>query len=123
MDKRDKIVIVSGEYDPLSIEDLHFLQECKSKGDLLCVGIHSDWYMQWARGGFVQNYETRREILTNIKFIDEIFTFDDSDGTVCNLLKIVKYSYPNSNITYVSHEDMKDMPEYKIRGITFETMK
>jgi glycerol-3-phosphate cytidylyltransferase-like family protein len=123
MREKDKIVVVSGEFDPLDSRELHFLKKCRSKGDWLCVGIHSDWWMMYARGGVIQTYSQRREILSNIKCVDEIFSFDDSDGTVCQLLKLVKYCYPHSEITYVSEEDMHNMPEMKIRGINFETMK
>ena len=120
---KDRIIITSGYFDPLSIQELNFLKKCKSKGDWLIVGIHSDWYMMYAQGGFVQNYDTRREILKNIKSVDEIMTFNDSDGTVCQLLKIAKICYPDAMITYISQEDMKDMPEMKIKGIKFETLK
>ena len=121
--KKEKIVVTCGEYDPLNSDEISFLKRCKSKGDWLVVGVHSDWWMLWARGGFVQNYETRREILSHIKYVDEIFTFNDTDGTVCQLLKIVQICYPHSDIIYISEEDMHNMPETKIKGITFETMK
>lgn len=120
---KDKIIITCGIFDPLSLEELNFLKKCKAKGDWLIVGIHSDWWMAWTQGGFVHNYNTRREIIKSLKFVDEVFTFNDSDGTVCQLLKIVKICYSNSDITYISEEDMHNMPETKIRGITFETMK
>jgi bifunctional ADP-heptose synthase (sugar kinase/adenylyltransferase) len=121
--KRENIIVTSGEFDPLDGEGISFLKRCKSRGDWLAIGLHSDWWMKWAMGGVVQDYETRREILSSLKFVDEIFTFDDTDGTVCQLLKIVKYCYPGSNITYISQEDMNDMPERKISGIKFEIMK
>ena len=121
--KKEKIIITCGEYDPLDKKDIEFLKRCKSKGDWLVVGVHSDWWMLWARGGFVQNYDTRREILSHIKYVDEIFTFNDTDGTVCQLLKLVKICYPDAEITFISYEDMHNMPERKIRGINFETMK
>ena len=79
--------------------------------------------MMYTMGGFVHNYETRREIVSSLKCVDEVFSFNDSDGTVCQLLKIVKICYPNADITYVSEMDMHNMPEMKIRGINFETMK
>ena len=123
MPQKDRIIITSGEFDPLSKDDIDYLKRCKSKGDWLVVGVHSDWWMLWARGGFVQNYETRREILSHIKYVDEIFTFQDTDGTVCQLLKLVQICYPHADISYVSREDMHNMPESKIKGITFETMK
>jgi cytidyltransferase-like protein len=119
----DRIIITSGTFDPLTLEELEYLKRCKRKGDWLVVGIHSDWFMMWAQGGFVQNYETRREIVKSLKMVDEIFSFNDSDGTICQLLKLVKICYPNAHITYVSDMDMHNMPETKIKGITFETMK
>jgi len=120
---KDRIIITSGSFDPLSIEELNLLKRCKSRGDWLIVGIHTDWYMMWSFGGFVQNYDTRREIVKSLNIVDEVMTFNDSDGTVCQLLKIAKICYPNADITYVSQEDMHNMPEMKIKGITFETLK
>ena len=123
MHNKERIIVVTGEFDPLESNELHFLQRCKRKGDWLVVGVHSDWWMIYARGGFTHKYQTRREIIQNVRCVDEVFTFNDSDGTVCQLLKIVKICYPNSDITYVSDIDMHNMPETKIRGITFETLK
>jgi glycerol-3-phosphate cytidylyltransferase-like family protein len=120
---QEKIIITSGTFDPLTIEELNYLKKCKSRGHWLVVGIHSDWWMLWAEGGVVQGYDARREIVKSLSFVDEIFSFNDQDGTVCQLLKLVKYCYPYSDITYVSNEDMHNMPETKIQGITFETMK
>ena len=123
MRKKEKIIITSGIYDPLTSNDVEFLRKCKSKGDWLVVGIHSDWWMMWSEGGFVHNYESRREIVKSIKYVDEIFTFNDSDGTVCQLLKLVKICYPHADITYITNEDMHNMPETKIKGINFEKLK
>jgi D-beta-D-heptose 7-phosphate kinase/D-beta-D-heptose 1-phosphate adenosyltransferase len=121
--RKDRLIVTTGLYDPLSREELQVLKQCKRKGDWLIVGIHSDWWMMYTHGGFVHNYDTRREIITALNCVDEVFTFDDSDGTVCQLLKLVKICYPDSRITYVSEIDMHNMPETKIRGITFETFK
>jgi glycerol-3-phosphate cytidylyltransferase-like family protein len=120
---KDRITVISGEFDPLNLEDLKFIKKCRTKGDLLFVGVHSDWWMAYARGSNLQDFETRCEIVRSLKYVDEVFTFNDSDGTVCQLLKLIKICYPNSEITYVSQEDMHNMPETRIRGITFETMK
>jgi hypothetical protein len=123
MHEKEKIIVTCGLFDPLTIEELRFLKKCRSKGDWLIVGVHTDWWMAWSEGGFVQNYQSRREIINNIKCVDEVMSFNDSDGTVCQLLKIVKICYPQADITYISEEDMHNMPETKIKGITFETLK
>ena len=123
MHEKERIVVICGAFDPLSLEELNYIKKCHRRGDHLIVGVHTDWWMMWALGGFVQTYETRREIIKSLKYVDEVFTFNDSDGTVCQLLKIIKICYPNADITYISQEDMHNMPETKIKGITFETMK
>jgi len=123
MNRKDRITVISGTFDPLTIQDLNFIKRCQKKGDLLVVGIHSDWWMAYTQGGYLQDFETRSQIVKSLKYVDEIFTFNDTDGTVCQLLKLIKICYPNSEITYVSQEDMHNMPETRIRGITFETMK
>ena len=120
---REKIVIVCGAFDPLSFEDLRFLQTCKAKGNWLIVGVHSDFYLAQKHGGFMQDYAERRAIIEDLKCVDEVFSFNDTDGTVTQLLRIVKNCYPMSYIFYVSEEDMVNMPETKINGITFVTMK
>ena len=123
MHPQDRIVVVSGKFDPLTNHELSFLQKCRRRGDWLVVGVHSDWYLAWTDGGFVQNYESRRNIIKSLKCVDEVFSFNDSDGTVCQLLKIIKACYPDASITYISEDDMFNMPETKIKGINFETMK
>jgi bifunctional ADP-heptose synthase (sugar kinase/adenylyltransferase) len=123
MAKKDKVIVVSGCFDPLSGEDLKFLKKCRAKGDWLAVGVHTDLYLMEMQGGFVHNHDTRHEILQNLKCVDEVYWFDDRDGTVCQLLKLVQICWPMANITYISETDMHNMPESKIRGITFEVMK
>ena len=123
MERNHKIVVTCGEYDPLYPEDIHFLKRCKTYGNWLIVGIHSDFWLAQRRGGFMMNYESRREIVSNLKIVDEIFTFNDSSGTVTQLLKLVKICYPDAEIIYVSEQDMHNAPETKVRGITFVSMK
>ena len=96
MIERDRIIVTSGSFDPLSLEELNFLKKCRKKGDWLVVGIHSDWWMNWSQGGFVQSYNTRREILSNIRCVDEIFTFNDNDGTITQLCCINKSAIKSS---------------------------
>ena len=118
----EKIIVVSGLFDPITLKELRFLRKCRHKGDWLIVGVHSDMYIHLTTGLLNQNYETRKEIVENLKCVDEVFRFLDGDGTVCNLLKIVKFCYPLSEITYISDIDMHNMPETKIKGINFEVL-
>jgi len=119
---REKIVVIAGNYDILTVEDIEFIKKCKSKGDWLIVGLHSDIMVHLTSHTIYNTYENRQEILQSLKYVDEVFKFNDSDGTYCKLLRAVKLFYPNCDITFITKHDMHNMPETKIRGITFETI-
>lgn len=119
---REKIVVIAGNYDNLTIDDIRFIRTCKEKGQWLIIGLHSDIMVHLTSGILHSNYEDRQEMLESLKFVDEVFRFNDSDGTYCSLLKSVKLFYPNSDITFITKHDMHNMPETKIRGINFEVV-
>ena len=119
----DKIVLLCGEFDKLELSDIRFLQKAKKLGDMLFVGVHSDEWMKLCRDGSNHTHEQRREIVGAIEDVDAVYTFDDSDGTACQLIKIVKFCFPNSKIIYASNESMHDMPETRIRGVVIEIIK
>jgi glycerol-3-phosphate cytidylyltransferase-like family protein len=121
MTKKENIIVVSGEFDPISYNEFKLLKTCKSKCDLLMVGVHSDAFMQLRYGTSKNSHEQRKEIISSFPFVDETFSFNDIDGTSCNLLKLIKLCYPLSNIIFVSQTDTPNMPEHRIRGITFTT--
>ena len=119
---KDKIIVTSGNYDILTVEDLRFLQKCRSKGDWLIIGLNSDIMVHMSTGTLYNTYDDRQELLQGLKCVDEVFRFIDSDGTSCHLLKAVKLFYPQADITFISKYDMHNTPETKIRGITFEVI-
>lgn len=123
MTKKENIIVVSGEFDPISYNEFKLLKTCKSKCDLLIVGVHSDAFMQLRYGTCKNTHEQRKEVISSFPFVDETFSFNDIDGTSCNLLKLIKLCYPASNITFVSETDTLNMPESRIRGITFTTFQ
>lgn len=119
---RDKIVVTCGDYDLLNVDDYRFLQKCKERGDWLIVGLNSDMLVTLKTGDVRYTYDDRQELLSGLRCVDEVLRFNDADGTSINLLKAVKLFYPQADITYVSKYDMHNMPETRIRGITFEVI-
>jgi len=122
MIKKERIIVVAGDYDLLTVEDLRFLQKARQKGDWLIVGLHSDIIVHLKTNTLYNTYDDRQEVLQGLKCVDEVFRFNDSDGTYCNLLKSVKVFYPLADITFISKYELNDVPERKIRGITFEVI-
>lgn len=119
---KEKIIVTSGHFDPITVRDLNHLQECRKMGNWLIVGIHSDMLTYLKTGTLNDSIENRKYILENIKCVDEVFVFNDSNDNVCNLLKVIKVCYPRADITYVSDQDMSNRPERKIGGINFEIL-
>lgn len=120
---KDRIIITTGTFNPISIQEINFLKRCRRKGDWMIVGVHTDFYLEKRMIRPIQNFETRQEVVRNLKCVDEVFTFSDKDGTVCQLLKLVKVCYPQCEITFISEREMIDTPEKKIRGINFEVIR
>ena len=120
--KKDRLIVTAGDYDLVNSEDLKFLEKCKAKGDWLIVGLHSDMQVYLRCNTIYNNYEERQTFLSGLRPVDEVLKFDDSKGNYCNLLKLVKLVYPNSDITFVTKHDLLDTPERKIRGINFEVI-
>ena len=119
---KDKIVVTCGDYDLLNVDDYRFLQKCKERGDWLIVGLNSDMLVTLKTGDVRYTYDDRQELLLGLRCVDEVLRFNDADGTSIKLLKAVKLFYPQADITYVSKYDMHNMPETRIRGITFEVI-
>ncbi len=84
--------------------------------------MSSDIATHMKTGTLYNPYDDRQELLQGFKCVDEIIRYNDADGTDCNLLKAVKLFYPQAVITYVSKHDMHNMPETRIRGITFQVI-
>ena len=62
-------------------------------GDKLIVGVNSDIWLTRKKGKpFMDIYE-RKAILQAIRWVDEVWEFDDSDGTACKLLENVMQHY------------------------------
>ena len=119
-----KIGFIAGSFDLIHPGYIRMFKESKEVCNYLIVALQDDPTIDRPhKMKPVQTWEERKEVIEAIKYVDEIFTFNDTDGTVCQLLKIIKICYPDADICYISPDDMHNMPETKIKGITFETMK
>ena len=88
-----KIVVVSGGFDPIHSGHLALLREASGMGDKLIVGLNSDEWLTRKKGKPFMNIRERRAVLESIRWVDEVWEFDDSDGTACDLLERVRDHY------------------------------
>lgn len=85
-----KKVAISGYFNPIHSGHLDYIKEAKALGDYLVVIINSD--KQVALKGSVpfMDENERARILTDNKYVDEVFISIDVDRSVCKSLEAVK---------------------------------
>lgn len=87
--KGKKIVFTNGCFDILHMGHVKYLNEAKSEGDLLFVGLNSDESVKRLKGKDrpVNTEESRQFLLENLKAVDCVEIF--SEDTPLNLIKEV----------------------------------
>jgi D-beta-D-heptose 7-phosphate kinase/D-beta-D-heptose 1-phosphate adenosyltransferase len=115
------IVVVSGGFDPVHSGHIRLIKAARLLGDQLIVGINSDEWLARKKGRSFMPWQERLAVLNNLKPVDEVYTFDDEDGTACHLLQQVRAHYPNDKIVFANGGDRTpdNIPEMSIPGVEF----
>lgn len=92
---------------------IKLIKEARTLGDMLIVGINSDEWLTRKKGRAFMPWQERLCVLNNLSCVDEVYTFDDEDGTACHLLQQVRAHYPTSRIIFANGGDRtdKNIPE------------
>lgn len=86
----NKIVCVSGYFDPLHMGHIEYFKLAKELGDELVVILNNDFQNQLKnRTSFMPEYE-RKVIIESIRYVDRAVISIDNDRTVCKTLEYVK---------------------------------
>jgi len=103
------IVVISGGFDPLHSGHIKLIKQARLLGDMLVVGINSDEWLARKKGRAFMPWAERLCVLNNLKQVDEVYTFDDEDGTACHLLHQVRAHYPTARIIFANGGDRTDI--------------
>lgn len=118
-----KIVLITGGFDPLHSGHIAYIKEARMLGDYLIVGVNSNEWLTRKKGRpFLPAFE-RVNILMNIKGVNEVICFDDSDGSAKDAIAEVRRRYPQNHIVFANGGDRTatNIPEMQIldRNVSF----
>lgn len=88
--EKEKIIAVSGYFDPIHVGHLEYLKLAKQLGGKLVVILNSDLQCRLKKGRSFMDQTERAEILKAIKYVDEVFLAIDKDTSVCESLKALR---------------------------------
>ena len=84
----EKIVIVTGGFDPLHKGHISYLGAARELGDELWVGVNSDKWLARKKGQPFMQFEDRVAIIEALDCVDKTIAFDDSDGSAINAIAL-----------------------------------
>lgn len=100
-----RVVLVTGGFDPVHSGHIDYLNAAKKLGDALIVGINSDAWLIRKKGKCFLPFLERCTIIDNLKAVDEVISFDDTDGSARDAIKKVISLYPKAQIIFANGGD------------------
>lgn len=112
-----KIVLCTGGYDPLHSGHIAYLKAARTLGDMLIVGLNSDEWLERKKGRAFMPWNERLCVINNLSMIDEVYTFDDSDGSAKAFIHQVRAHYPDAELIFANGGDRtaKNIPEMDVQ--------
>ena len=118
---RQKVVVVSGGFDPLHSGHIAYLKEARALGDRLIVAINSDDWLESKKGRFFMPQSERAEIVKNLAFVDRVYANnpeDDKDGSCKGVLRKLLNTMPDVELVFANGGDRTstNIPEMQINN-------
>lgn len=117
-----RVVLVTGGFDPLHSGHIAYFAAAKKLGDVLIVGVNSDEWLVRKKGKPFMPWGERALIVSQLKMVDGIRHFDDSDGSARDAIRKVLENYPNDDIVFANGGDRKldNIPEMDVESNRLE---
>jgi rfaE bifunctional protein nucleotidyltransferase chain/domain len=88
--KKQKIVCVSGYFDPLHVGHIEYIKLAKKLGDKLVVIVNNDYQAKLKKGKSFMKQEDRVKIISALRFVDKVMLSVDKDASVCKSLAKIR---------------------------------
>jgi cytidyltransferase-like protein len=116
-----KIVLVTGGFDPIHSGHIAYFKAARTLGDMLIVGLNSDDWLTRKKGQPFMPWNERLCVINNLAMVDEVYTFNDDDGSACHFIQQVRAHYPDAELVFANGGDRtKDnIPEMVFDDVEF----
>lgn len=82
----DRVVLLSGGFDPVHVGHLRMIQHAAEYGDVV-VALNSDEWLMRKKGYVFMPFEERREIIAGFRGVSAAVEVVDKDDTVCETIR------------------------------------
>ncbi len=113
----NKVVLVTGGFDPLHSGHIAYFKAAKELGDHLIVGLNSDAWLTRKKGRPFMPFEERAAIVKELGCVDEVIGFNDDDDSACNaIMQVLSTKCSDWNLVFANGGDRTDTttPEYNV---------
>lgn len=114
----DKVVLVTGGFDPLHSGHIAYFKQAKKLGNHLVVGINSDQWLVNKKGRPFMPFEERSNIIKHLDMVDDVILVEDDDtGGTTNAIGYLLQT-TTGKLIVANGGDRTDggIPEQKIYG-------
>lgn len=116
-----KIVLVTGGFDPVHSGHIAYFKAAATLGNRLIVGLNSDEWLTRKKGQPFMPWTERLCVINNLAMVDEVYTFDDEDGSACHFIQQVRAHYPDAELVFANGGDRtaNNIPEMVFDDVEF----
>jgi len=119
----EKIVILSGGFDPVHSGHIEMIEHAQEIGRVV-IAVNSDEWLERKKGKCFMPFAERVKILDQFKNILMVIGFDDRDGTAKDAIRKTRKLFPKSTIVFANGGDRNsnNIPEmeYEDDNLLFE---
>jgi D-beta-D-heptose 7-phosphate kinase/D-beta-D-heptose 1-phosphate adenosyltransferase len=122
--KPNKVVLVTGGFDPIHSGHIEYFKAAKELGDILVVGLNSDAWLARKKGQPFMPFIERHSIIEHLYMVDHCIIFNDNDDSSIEAIKNVRMLYPDCEIVFANggdrtKENILEM-QHQDSNLTFE---
>ena len=121
LSKDERVIIVTGGFDPLHSGHIAYFNAAKALGDILVVGINSDAWLKRKKGQAFYTWQERFAIISNLSMVDHVIEFNDDNNNSIDAIELIKERFPVSKIVFANGGDRtsENIPEMSVEGVEF----